>query len=271
MMNKAYVHGYQPHEHERLQAQAGTLVDLLHSDTFYPPGSVVLEAGCGVGAQTITLAQRSPDAQFTSIDISAVSVAEAKRRLETAGITNVQFQQADIFNLPFAPASFDHVFVCFVLEHLPQPVAALMLLKGLLKPGGTLTVIEGDHGSTYFHPDSDAAHRAIQCQVTLQQMAGGNALIGRQLYPLMVTAGLAMVHVTPRVVYVDASRPDLIDGFIRKTFTAMIAGIGHSAIEAGITTPNDFDAGIRDLYRTAETDGVFCYTFFKGVGQNTPT
>src|SRR5260221_12925381 len=77
-MNEAYVHGYHPRENERLQDQAGTLVDLLHSDTSYPPGSVVLEAGCGVGAQTVTLAQRSPDAQFTSFDVSADSAAQAQ-------------------------------------------------------------------------------------------------------------------------------------------------------------------------------------------------
>jgi hypothetical protein len=126
---------------------------------------------------------------------------------------------------------------------------------------------EGDHGSTYFHPDSSAARMVIQCQVELQRLAGGNALIGRQLYPLMVEAGLSMVRVSPRVVYVDSSRPDLVDGFTTKTFTAMIEGIRESAIEAGIANPETFDAGVRDLRRTAEADGVFCYTFFKGVGQ----
>jgi len=130
-----------------------------------------------------------------------------------------------------------------------------------------MTVIEGDHGSTYFHPDSDAAHQAIQCLVKLQKMAGGNALIGRQLYPLMVGAGLERVHVSPRMMYVDSSRPDLVDGLIKKTFTAMIEGVRESAMEAGITDPDTFDAGVRDLYRTAEADGVFCYTFFKGVGE----
>ena len=80
----AYVHGYHPRENERLEDQAGTLVELLHSDTAYPPGSTVLEVGCGVGAQTVTLAQRSPDARFTSIDISPVSLAEAKRRVGRA-------------------------------------------------------------------------------------------------------------------------------------------------------------------------------------------
>lgn len=266
-MSEVYVHGYHPRENERLQDQAGALADLLHSDTSYPPGSAVLEAGCGVGAQTVTLAQRSPGARFMSVDLSTASLAEAKKKADAAGINNVQFQQADIFALPFAPESFDHVFVCFVLEHLSRPVDALAILDRLLKPGGTMTVIEGDHGSTYFHPDSSAAHAAIQCQVELQRLAGGNALIGRQLYPLMVEAGLDAVHVSPRTVYVDSSRPDLVDGFTRKTFTAMIEGVRESAIEAGITDPEVFDAGVRALHRTAEADGVFCYTFFKGVGK----
>ena len=227
----------------------------------------MLEVGCGVGAQTVTLAQRSPDARFTSVDVSADSLAEAKRRADRAGLTNVEFQHADIFALPFHAESFDHVFVCFVLEHLARPVEALALLKRLLRPGGTITVIEGDHGSTYFYPDSQAAHAAIQCQVKMQRDAGCNALIGRQLYPLMVEAGFDAVRVSPRVVYVDSSRPDLVDGFTRKTFTAMIEGIRAPAIAAGLIDPERFDAGVHDLHRTTEADGVFCYTFFKGVGE----
>src|SRR5437016_4646197 len=266
-MNEAYVHGYHPRENERLQDQAGTLVDLLRSDTSYPPGCLVLEAGCGVGAQTVTLARRSPGARFMSIDVSADSVAEAKRKTHAAGLTNVQFQQADIFALPFAPESFDHIFVCFVLEHLSRPAEALTILNQLLRPSGTMTVIEGDHGSTYFHPDSSAARMAIQCLVELQRLAGGNALIGRRLYPLMVEAGLEAIHVSPRMVYVDSSKPDLVDGFTRKTFTAMIEGVRESAIEADIIDRQVFDAGVRDLHRTTEADGVFCYTFFKGVGE----
>lgn len=117
-MSEAYVQGYHSRENERLQDQAGALVELLHSDTAHPRGSTVLEVGCGVGAQTVTLAQRSPDARFTSVDVSARSIAEAKRRADQAGLTNVGFLQADIFALPFNAESFDHIFVCFVLEHL---------------------------------------------------------------------------------------------------------------------------------------------------------
>ena len=267
-MSNAYVHGYHPRESERLQDQAGTLVELLHSDTSYPAGSTVLEAGCGTGAQTVTLARNNPGARFTSIDFSADSLKEAKARTDAAGLANVQFRQADIFALPFDPGSFDHVFVCFVLEHLSRPAEALRGLKTLLKPGGSITVIEGDHGSAYFHPDSAAAREAIGCLVELQRRAGGNPMIGRQVYPLLVGAGFDAVRVSPRMVYVDSSRPHLVDGFTRKTFTARVEGVRESAIASTIVEPARFDAGVRALYRTAEADGVFCYTFFKGVGVN---
>jgi ubiquinone/menaquinone biosynthesis C-methylase UbiE len=266
MATPEYVHGYDPRENERLQDQAGTLVDLLHSDTSYPAGSTVLEAGCGVGAQTVTLASRSPDARFTSVDVSEDSIAEARRRVEQAGLANVEFRHGDIFGLRFEAGSFDHVFVCFVLEHLARPVDALRALGKLLTPGGTITVIEGDHQSAYFHPDSPSARAAIHSLVELQAAAGGNALIGRQVYPLMVEAGFDEIRVSPRMVYVDSSRPDLVDGFTRKTFTAMIEGVREPAIEAGLVDAAAFDEGVRDLHRTTEADGVFCYTFFKGVG-----
>jgi len=263
--NKKYVHGYNQRENIRLQDQASTLVELLHADTSYPAGSQVLEAGCGVGAQTITLARNSPGAHILSVDISESSVAAAKQKIEEAGFTNVIFQQGDIFNLSFEPESFDHIFVCFVLEHLAQPVKALNCLKNLLKVGGTITVIEGDHGSAYFYPDDEAAHKAIRCQIALQKQAGGNANIGRELYPLLNTAGFSSINVSPRMVYVDASKPRFVEGFTKNTFTAMIEGIREPSIEAGLIDEKTFDKGIRGLYRTTEIDGVFCYTFFKAL------
>lgn len=264
-MKNQYVHGYDHQENVRLQDQASTLVELLHADTVYPAQSRVLEAGCGVGSQTVTLAINSPQALITSIDISESSIAEAERRVSEAGLSNVQFEQSDIFNLPYEPDSFDHIFVCFVLEHLSEPVKALRRLKKHLKPGGTITVIEGDHGSAYFYPDSEAAHIAILCQVELQRRAGGNAMIGRELYPLLSEADYRSIRVSPRIVYVDSSKPELVEGFTKKTFTAMIEGVRETAIKRGIAEQNVFDQGVRDLYRTTEGDGVFCYTFFKAI------
>ena len=266
-MSQHYVHGYGARENERLEDQAGMLADLIHSDSVYAPGSLVLEAGCGVGAQTVTLARRSPQARFVAVDISADSIAAAARKVYAAGLTNVEFRQADIFALPYEPGSFDHVFVAFVLEHVAQPLAVLAILKRLLRPGGSITVVEGDHGSAYFHPDSAAARAVIDCQVALQRAAGGNALIGRQLFPLLAASGFDAIRVAPLTVYADSSRPDLVERFTRKTFTAMIEGVREAAIAAGLMSAESFDAGIQHLNRAAAADGVFCYTFFKACGE----
>ena len=67
------------------------------------------------------------------------------------------------------------------------------------------------------------------------------------------------------MVYADASTPELVEGFTKNTFTAMIAGIRTPALEARLMSESDFDRGVADLYRTAEPDGVFCYTFFKAT------
>jgi ubiquinone/menaquinone biosynthesis C-methylase UbiE len=265
-----YIHGYSRREAGRLLDQARTLAGLLHHDTGFAPGSRVLEAGCGIGAQTVTLAEKSPGAVITSIDLSEASLREAEARVRASGVTNVTFRQADIYALPFPDEAFDHVFLCFVLEHLPDPVPALSCLRRVLSPGGTITVIEGDHGSAYFSPDSVAARKAIGCLIALQREKGGNALIGRELYPLLSRAGFGEVSVSPRMVYVDASYPELVEGFTKQTFTAMVEGVEEEALERGMMSRAEWEQGIRDLYRTCEADGTFCYTFFKGRGVKQP-
>jgi SAM-dependent methyltransferase len=251
-MATEYVHGYAAQEAARLIDQASTLTDLLHFDTSYPAGSLVFEAGCGVGAQTVALAARSPQATFVSVDISPVSLRRAKARVEEAGLRNVTFQEADILSLPFSEAHFDHAFVCFVLEHLARPDKALDQVRRVLRPGGTLTVIEGDHGS---RPTPTSSLRDVP--VIWRPRA---ACVVR-LYPTR-QAESERCDLT-RIVR-RRRRP--VDGFIRKTFTAMVEGVGDQAISQGLIEAESWRKGIRDLYRTAEADGTFCYTFFKAIG-----
>ena len=263
-MKKKYVHGYTERESVRLVDQATTLADILHYGTEYPAGSNVLEAGCGVGAQTIFLARNSPNAKITAVDLSEESLRAAKKRVSSQGFTNVTFHQSDIFHLPYEDDNFDHLFLCFVLEHLPNPIEALKCLRRVLKRGGTITVIEGDHGSTYFHPESFNARRTIQCLVDIQAEMGGNSLVGRQLYPLLKKSKYDEILVSPRMIYVDSSKPDLVEGFTKNTFIAMVEGVKEQAMRSGLMEEADWDQGIRDLYRTTGEDGTFIYTFFKG-------
>lgn len=264
-MGTDYVHGYTPAETRRLTDQAQTLADLLHGGTTYPPGSRVLEAGCGVGAQTVQLVTRSPGIDLVSVDISEESLARAKARVAAvAPEASVDFRHADLRDLP--EETFDHVFVCFVLEHLADPHAALVALRRLIKPGGTITAIEGDHQSAFFHPRSTAAQAVIDCLVDLQAEAGGDSLIGRRLQPLLKDAGYADVRAHPCTVYADETLPHLVDGFTRKTFIAMVESVRERALAAGMRTPAEWAQGIRDLEKSAESGGTFHYTFFKAVG-----
>ncbi|MFE9860690.1 methyltransferase domain-containing protein [Streptomyces sp. NPDC005780] len=267
-----YVHGYSPREGRRLGDQADTLAQLLHAGTAYPAGSRVLELGCGIGAQTVHLLRSSPRAHIVAVDRSEESLAQARTRVSgCAPHAQVEWRSADVYDLPFAEAEFDHVFVCFVLEHLPDPRRALAGLRRVLRPGGTITVIEGDHGSAFFHPDSAFARAAINCQVRLQAAAGGDAQLGRQVQPLLARAGYDEVAVRPLTVYADGTLPALVEGFTRNTFIAMVASVRDKALAASLTTTAEWEQGIADLRRTAEDDGTFHYTFFKGVAVNPPS
>jgi SAM-dependent methyltransferase len=264
----SYVHGYSSTEATRLADQADTLAELLHHDTRYPAGSRVLEAGCGVGAQTVHLLAHSPQACFTCIDREPTSLTAARAAVALLpGSAQVTFLEADLFHLPFPAASFDHVFVCFVLEHLARPEDALRALMRVVRPGGSITVIEGDHGSTFFHPHGEKARRTIDCLVQAQAHGGGDANIGRRLFPLLRGVGLHDVHVSPRFVYCDGSRPRWVDGFTNKTFIAMVEGAREPSLRLGLIREDEWAEGIAELKRAARDDGTFCYTFFKAIAR----
>jgi len=265
MTESRYVHGYASRECHRLTDQANILSELLHHDTMFAPDALVLECGCGTGAQTVFLASRNPGARIVSVDVSPISLEQARRRVTAAGQHNVEFLEADIFELPFADELFDHVFLCFVLEHLADPGTALGAVQRVLRRNGTITAIEGDHGSWYSYPQTPQSSRVVQCLIDVQARLGGDSLIGRRLYPLLSAAGFRDVHVSPRMVYVDHSQPELVEGFSRNTFIAMVEGVRDQAISLGLIDQPAWDKGIADLYRATESDGTFCYTFFKAT------
>ena len=166
-----YVHGYSEREAERLNDQARTLTSLLHNDTRYPAGSRVLEAGCGTGAQTVILAKNSPGAEITSIDISPDPSADAEERVRSEGIENVTFRAGAISSASRLAHKVSTTFLsasCWNIFPIPRALASL---RPLIRPGGTITVIEGDHGSAYFHPDSAGAAKGDQ--VPGRSPAGG--------------------------------------------------------------------------------------------------
>ena len=96
---------------------------------------LTLDAGCGSGRYVRVAAEAG--ATVIGVDLSmAVETAAAV----TAHLPNAHIVQGDIFNLPFAPATFDLIYSIGVLHHTPNTHEAFDRLPLLLKPGGELAV-----------------------------------------------------------------------------------------------------------------------------------
>jgi SAM-dependent methyltransferase len=264
----AYVHGYSERETQRLYEQAEILEEILHTGTEFPPGAKVLEAGCGVGGQTRLLVNHSPQAVFTCIDISEKSLVTAKKLKEQGGFENVTFQQADIHSLDFADESFDHVFICFVLEHLEDPIAALTELRRVLKPGSTITCIEGDHGSCFWHPETLESIAAWNGLITAQRAQGHDPNIGRRLTPLLTEAGFKLKTCEPAWLYADRLKPDLRDGMVNHIIVPMVQSAEQQILDENLVGEDVYRQGIADLSHVDEIEeGTFFYTWFKAVAK----
>ena len=264
----AYVHGYLERETQRLYEQAEILEEILHTGTRFPAGSRVLEAGCGVGGQTRLLVKHSPDAEFTCIDISEKSLATARHLKEQPGFDKVMFQQENIHRLSFADETIDHVFICFVLEHLDDPVAALVELKRVLKPAGTITVIEGDHGSAFWHPETSESLAAWNGLITAQRNIGHDPNIGRRLTPLLSEAGFGLQSCEPAWLYADKLKPALRDGMVNHIIVPMVQSAEERILQDNLVSKDVYQQGIVDLSRVDEIDeGTFFYTWFKAVAK----
>jgi len=268
MRSKEYVHGYSERETQRLQEQSLILENLLHSGTSYPRDSRVLEVGCGVGAQTLILLRRNPGIHLTSIDMSAESLQKAREKVEEMGYDNVEFLHENILDHRLEPGSFDHLFICFVLEHLEQPVRALEHMMKLLRVGGTITLIEGDHSSGKWTPETEASRAAWNGLVMSQQMLGHDPDIGRRLHVLMSDAGIHQPRVEPREVSPDQSNPKLLDGVVNQIITPMVYSAEKEVLENRLVEPDIWKTGLRDLSQVANSpDGTFFYSWFKGEGK----
>ena len=242
MSANLYVHGYSDRESERLSDQAQTLTGILHGDTRYPAGSKVLEAGCGIGAQTVILARNSPGACITSVDISPESVKRAQERIRKEGIANVTVEVGDLFMLPFKP-ELDHIFVCFVLEHLRS--------SGL----GAGTTPASAPGWRFYHSDrrgpwvciflpgkSTAAKKAVQCLCrspedweAMPLSVGGSIHLSQA--PVLPVSGLAP----------DSLRRCIAAGPCRRVHEtdlySMVEGVQEEVVDKGMMSEEEWERG----------------------------
>lgn len=112
------------------------------------PGSSVLDIGCGFGLETERLARiAGPGARICGVDKSGQFILEARRRAESAGLS-INYATGSAEDLHFPDASFDHVRAERLLIYLDPVEPVLAQMRRVLRPGGTLALIEPDFGTT---------------------------------------------------------------------------------------------------------------------------
>ena len=123
-------------ECERLERQAilARLPDHL-SFISVPPHARILDAGCGSGSMARLLASANPTSRIVGVDVRHDYVAFARERAAREGLTNIEFQQGDIFHLPFPDASFDVVWSKYVLQWVKEPHLAIAEFRRVSKAG----------------------------------------------------------------------------------------------------------------------------------------
>src|SRR5205823_5359851 len=110
--------------------------------------SAILEAGSGNGWNCLALAEEFPEAAFTGFDYVVAMVESAREHAARLALENLRFEVADLFELDGAPElakSWDAVFTDRCLINVldgEQQKAAIAALAQLVRPGGTLILIE---------------------------------------------------------------------------------------------------------------------------------
>ena len=125
------------------------------------PGLALLDVGCGPGTLTVDLARAVAPGPVVGVDAAAGVVDEARRLALGSGVDGVTFEVADLFALPFADDSFDVVHAHQVLQHLADPVAALVEMRRVCRPGGLVAARDSIYPAFTFAPDDADLARAI--------------------------------------------------------------------------------------------------------------
>lgn len=135
----------------------------------------ILDVGCGTGALVAALADRWHGARVTGVDISAGMLAVASRAIDglpDAVGNRVTLVQAPADGLPFDDGSFDIAVTAFVLQLVPSRHRALLEVRRVLAPGGTLATVTWMSGGAL---GADAAYEEALIAAGLEPRDGGTA------------------------------------------------------------------------------------------------
>ncbi|OYZ13359.1 MAG: hypothetical protein B7Y39_17900 [Bdellovibrio sp. 28-41-41] len=185
---------------ERAQMRLDGFPDLLKRHG-YPSEGQVLEIGTAQGIRARIMAELYPNTQVTAIDRSPDLLNIASHRM------NLNFKQADVYELPFPDNHFDFVYARLVFMHLHDPISALKNILRVLKPGGRLLIEDADRDCMFFEP-APASFKTFWTKVQDgQRKLGGDPNVGRKLTPYFKQLGFSQIQT--EVQPIIGSGPDI--------------------------------------------------------------
>lgn len=152
------------------------------------PGDTVLDVGCGPGSITADLARHvGPTGSVLGVDSAPVVVAAAAAEHRAP---NLRFAVQDVRALAVPDASYDVVLAHQVLQHLADPVSALLELRRVVRPGGLIAVRDADYGAMSWWPPSEGMDAWRETYRSVAGRLGGQPDAGRRLLGWAQQAGL---------------------------------------------------------------------------------
>jgi ubiquinone/menaquinone biosynthesis C-methylase UbiE len=133
---------------------------LAHSE--FAPGQQVLDIGCGTGTFTVLIKQLHPEIEVHGLDPDPKALARAIRKANRNRLA-LSFDQGFSDRLPYADATFNHVFSSFMFHHLPDEASKAAMLREVqrvLKPGGTFQLMDFAGSDANSHGLVRLFHRA---------------------------------------------------------------------------------------------------------------
>ncbi len=190
-----YLHGHDDavlRSHRRRSAESSCAYLLAH----LAADARVLDVGCGPGTITVGLATRVPSGEVIGIDTVEAVLDEARSLPGAAGQQNLRFEIGDVTALGYPDGSFDVVHAHQVLQHLPDPVAALGEMRRVCRPGGIVAARDADYGAMFWHPASVGLSAWQELYRSVARSAGGEPDAGRHLRAWALAAGFSRVQAT---------------------------------------------------------------------------